>query len=91
MSFSNTIAILIGGLLIPVLAWRFVGPFRHRDPLLLPLLIVAGSFTAGGLGAWYQAPRTLDWTLVIGIVGLVAVAVRWRKARVAMSAPDAKR
>jgi len=72
------IAIVVGAILIPVVSWRIVGERRHRDPLLLPSLLLAAGFTLGGLGDQLSVGGALDWKLVFGIVGFIAFTMRWR-------------
>ena len=83
----QVIAIVVGAIAIPIASWWIVGDRRHRDPLLLPSLILAAGFTLGGLGEQLSGGGTLDWKLMLGIVGFVAFAMRWRA--VAASRPPA--
>jgi hypothetical protein len=74
----EVIAIVAGALLVPLVAWRIVGARRHRDPLLLPALILALGFTLGGVGEQLAVGGPLDWKLIFGVAGFVVFAMRWR-------------
>lgn len=72
----QAIAIIAGAILIPLALWRVVGERRHRDPLLLPLGIIATALVIAGIGEMIVEGRT--WKLVLGGLGLVGFALRWR-------------
>lgn len=71
------VAIVAGAVLIPLVLWRIVGARRQRDPLLLPLGIIATAFVIGGIGEAIVDGQT--WRLLLGALGLVGFAIRWRK------------
>jgi high-affinity K+ transport system ATPase subunit B len=70
------ITIIVGAYLIPLAAWRLVGARRHRDPLLLPVLILAIGFTIGGI-AHAITIGGLNWKLGVGLVAASSAARRW--------------
>ena len=72
------IAIVLGAILLPVAAWALAGARRHRDPLLLPLLILALGFTLGGIGELLGPDGRFDWKLSFGILCFIAFGWRWR-------------
>ena len=74
------LALVLGGVLIPLLAWWAVGARRRRDPLLLPLTIFTMAFGAAGLGNTASGGDLLNWYLMVGLVAAVALRSRWRQA-----------
>ncbi len=72
------VAIIAGGVLIPLVALRVTGTRRHRDPLLLPVLILALAFTLGGLAEQFIEGGALDWKLAFGVLAFIVFARRWR-------------
>jgi len=72
--------VLIGAVCIPLTAWLLVGTRRHRDPWLVPSLILALAFTLGGLAELLTADAGLDWKLTFGALAFFAFAIRWRRA-----------
>jgi hypothetical protein len=72
----TAVAIIAGAVLIPLALWRIVGDRRQRDPLLLPLGIIATAFAVAGVGEMIVEGET--WKLVLGALGLVGFAIRWR-------------
>lgn len=72
----QAIAIVAGAVLIPLALWRVVGERRQRDPLLLPLGIIATAFVIAGVGEMIEGGDT--WKLIVGGVGLAGFALRWR-------------
>ena len=74
--FVQAIAIIAGAVLIPLALWRIVGERRRLDPLLLPLGIIATAFVVAGIGEVVVEGAT--WKLILGALGLVGFAIRWR-------------
>lgn len=72
----RAVAIIAGAVLIPLALWRVVGERRHRDPLLLPLGIIATAFLIAGVGEMIEGGGT--WKLIVGGLGLSGFALRWR-------------
>ena len=69
-------AIIAGAVLIPLALWRIVGKRRHRDPLLLPLGIIATALVIAGFGELIEGGNA--WKLILGAVGLAGFVFRWR-------------
>jgi len=72
----TAVAIIAGAVLIPLALWRIVGDRRHRDPLLLPLGIIATAIAVAGLGEMIAEGHT--GKLILGALGLVGFTIRWR-------------
>ncbi len=74
------IAVIVGAVFVPLAAWRIVGIRRHRDPLLLPALILALGFTLGGLVELLSGDWRIDSKLAFGVLAFAFVAFRWKRA-----------
>lgn len=81
------LAVVLGGVLIPLLCWWVVGARRHRDPFLLPATILAVEALAVGLGTAVSGHGVFNWYLTVGILACVALRSRWMRA----SAPTGAR
>ena len=75
-SVLTAAAIIAGAVLIPLVLWRIVGSRRQRDPLLLPLGIIATAFVIAGFGEIITEGAT--WKLFLGVLGLAGFAIRWK-------------
>lgn len=84
------LAVVLGGVLNPLLCWWVVGARRHRAPLLLPAaMIVVGPLEAG-LGMALSGHGVFNWYLTVGALGCIALRPRWMRASAPSGArPDA--
>lgn len=76
----EVLAVIVGAVVIPIVAWHIVGARRWRDPLLLPALIFALGSTIAGLAELLETGLRLDWKLTIGVVSFCVVAWRWKQS-----------